>query len=71
MHCSTPGFPVLYYLPEFAGETGEHGSCLQIQPPRTAPQKGQAGAKVNHVGVEVRTLGFKSLLRHLLVMDLQ
>ena len=29
------------------------------------------GAMVNLVGVEVRTLGFKSPLRHLLVTDLQ
>lgn len=38
---------------------------------RAAPWKGQYGAVVNRVGVEVRMLGFRSPLRHLQVRDLE
>ena len=31
MECSTPGFPVLHYLPEFA-QTAVHGDCDATQP---------------------------------------
>lgn len=38
---------------------------------RAAPWKGQYGAVVNRVSVEVRMLGFKSPLHHLQVRDLE